>query len=106
MIKRVFGIFDIKAETYLNPFFESTTGQATRAFSDAVNSRDHPFGRHPNDFSLRELGTFDTDSGVFVCHRQPIHVAEAIQFMNIAKLQRDTDMFGSDSVDPKTGEIL
>lgn len=106
MIKRIFGIFDIKAEVYLNPFFETTTGQATRAFSDAINQPDSPFGRHPNDFSLRELGTFENESGVLVSHRQPIHVAEAIQFINIRKLRQDTDMFGSDSVDPKTGEIL
>ncbi len=85
MIKRVFGIYDIKAETYLTPFFESTTGQATRAFSDAINSPDHPFGRHPNDFTLRELGTFDSDSGLIESHKHPIHVAEATQFINISR---------------------
>ena len=82
MIKRIFAVFDNKAAAYLLPFYEGTTGQATRLFSDAVNREDTPFSRHPNDFALLELGTWDDESGRTENHAQPIHVAHAVQFVN------------------------
>lgn len=101
MIKRIFAVYDNKGECYLTPIFEITTGSATRSFADAVNTPDHPFGRHPNDFALFEIATWDDSDANIIRHLQPIHVAEAIQFINIARVPTtEPSLF-----DSETGEL-
>ncbi|AXH75124.1 MAG: nonstructural protein [Microviridae sp.] len=65
MILKAFGVFDIKAEVFGPPFFMSTNGEAVRAFKDLANNRDSTVGRHPEDYRLMRLGTFDSEKGAF-----------------------------------------
>ncbi|UOK21015.1 nonstructural protein [Chifec microvirus UA13_19] len=64
MILRTFSIFDIKSETFSPPFFMSTAGEAIRAFKDLVNDSSTSIGRHPEDYRLMCLGTFDNHKGL------------------------------------------
>lgn len=64
MKKIYFAVFDEKAKIYSGPFLEVTEGTAIRAIEDAIKSPDHPFARHPSDFSLHRLGVFDDATGV------------------------------------------
>ncbi len=59
----IFSVFDEKAEAFLPPFFLPTVGMAVRSFSECVNDREHMFGKHPSDYTLFELGSFDDSSG-------------------------------------------
>lgn len=83
MIKKAFTVFDEKASVFMLPFFETTIGQATRAFSDAVNTDDHPFNRHPGDYTLFEIGTYDDNSGNFTNLDTPRSLGLALQFLGI-----------------------
>lgn len=65
MKHNVFSIYDSKANAYLPPFFLPTVAMAVRAFSDCVNSDDHQFGKHPSDFTLWHLGTWDDATCVY-----------------------------------------
>ena len=65
MIKKVFTVYDDKSEAYLQPFFLDTVGQARRAITDCVNDVNHQFCKHPSDYTLFELGTFDDSTGEF-----------------------------------------
>jgi hypothetical protein len=77
----MFTVFDSKAETYMPPFFVPSKGLAIRAFEDCVNSEDHHFGKHPSDYTLFELGSFDTDTGLFKTpDRNP--VGNGVEFIN------------------------
>lgn len=67
MISKVFAIRDIKAEAFDKPFFLSTVGQAVRAFSDEVERSDSMLHKHPDDYTLFELGEYDDSFGTFVC---------------------------------------
>ena len=69
MIHCIFSVYDAKAEAYLPPFILPKTEMAQRVFSDCVNSEDHQFGRHPADYTLFHLGTFDDITGEFEPHR-------------------------------------
>lgn len=66
MIQKVFGVYDSKAEAYLQPWFAITAGAAIRAFSDAVNEGKSPLCKHPEDYILYELADFDDATGDFV----------------------------------------
>lgn len=59
MILKVFAVRDMKAEAFLQPFFSPSVGSALRAFSDAVNDKQCPFNKHPGDYVLYEIGSYD-----------------------------------------------
>lgn len=56
---KVFAVRDMKALAYLQPFFSPSVGSALRAFGDAVNDTNCPFNKHPEDYVLFEIGTYD-----------------------------------------------
>ncbi len=72
MIRRVFTVYDNKAEMFMTPFFEITKGQAIRAFQDVTHNKDHAFNRHPDDYALFDLGTYDDNSGQFTNNKVPL----------------------------------
>ncbi|AXL14728.1 nonstructural protein [Microviridae sp.] len=63
MKTKAFAIYDSKTEAYLPPFFVEHAGSAIRSFTDACNKDDHEFGKHPEDYTLFELGEYDSDTG-------------------------------------------
>ena len=75
----IYSVYDSKAEAFLPPFFLPREEMAIRTFSDAVNSNDHQFGRHPEDYNLFRLGTFDDSSGELRSEITPIVVAYALE---------------------------
>lgn len=68
MILFVFAVRDRATDQFGNPMFLVSQGQAIRSFSDEVNRRepDNQLNKHPDDYDLYLLGTFDTGTGVFV----------------------------------------
>lgn len=79
MIFKLFSIYDEKARAYLPPFILPERGQAIRIFTDCVNSNDHQFGKHPSDYTLFELGTFDDSSSEI--SRQRSAVGNGVEFI-------------------------
>lgn len=60
----VIGIFDRKAQIFISLEPTSSTAVAVRQFQEQVcKNTESPFHKWPADFSLWELGTFDTESG-------------------------------------------
>lgn len=64
MTQQVFTVYDSKAEQYLAPFVTNTVGVAERMFSELVNQDGHQFNRHPEDYTLYRIGTFDSHDAV------------------------------------------
>ena len=62
MKKPMFAVYDNVAKMYLTPFVETTDGTAVRAIQDAMKG-DHPFAKHPEDFTLSRLGLYDEELG-------------------------------------------
>ena len=80
---KVFTVYDNKAEAYLQPFFMRTKGEAIRAFADSVNDPNHMFNRHPEDFTLFELGEFDSAKALFSCGLAPASLGTAIEWYQV-----------------------
>lgn len=69
MVLKMFAVFDTKADFFGQPFFEQEEASAIRAFGDAVNDGSNPnnqWYKHPEDFQLYLLGTFDNLTGEIV----------------------------------------
>ena len=63
----IVAVYDRQSAAYMTPMFFATTGQAIRSFADEVNRKDESLiTRHPEDFSMHELGSFDPSDGRFV----------------------------------------
>lgn len=65
MISKVFSIRDTKAEAFLPPFMAPATGHALRSFMDACSDPNSTFYKHPDDFMLYEIATFDDSTAVY-----------------------------------------
>lgn len=66
MILKVFACRDMKAQAFLQPFFSPTIGSAVRAFGDACGETGSPFNKHPGDYVLYEIGSFDDSTAALV----------------------------------------
>lgn len=69
-------IRDRAANVYGQPFFSMSVGVAIRSFQDEVNrsAPDNNLNKHPEDFDLYQLGSYDDNSGLFDTG-QPVQVA-------------------------------
>lgn len=81
MIYKVYSVFDSKIEAYLQPFFMQAKGQAIRGFSDLVNDKNHVFGKHPEDYCLFELGSYDDSSAKFDLNKNPLSIGVGVEFL-------------------------
>lgn len=91
----VMSAYDKKARAYLTPFFVTHVDVAVRTFTSAVNDPTHPgmINKHPEDFCLYHLGTFDDDTGHFNLTAAPVVVCEAAALrkpMQLAVPQKGT----------------
>ncbi len=72
-VLKAFSIHDTKAEAWTNPIFANSNGAALRSFTDACRNPESDFGRHPEDYSLFYVGTFDDQSGELTGDN-PVHL--------------------------------
>lgn len=76
-----FAIYDDKAACFNTPFFQPTTGLATRSLEDLVNDSNTRVNRHPGDFKLYKIGTYNDSSGKLESDAEPTFVANASDFL-------------------------
>ncbi|QCQ84585.1 nonstructural protein [Blackfly microvirus SF02] len=72
-------VFDSKVGAYTPPFCVKTQGEAIRSFTDACSDDKLPFAKHPGDYRLFLLASFDDISGVVTpCNPVPLIGADEI----------------------------
>ncbi len=58
----MFSLYDTKLEGFMRPFFLQTRAVAIRAIIDLAKNAQEEASKHPEDYCLYELGTFDDHS--------------------------------------------
>lgn len=84
---KMFSVFDVKAAVYGAPFFMPNAAVAIRTFVDNVN-QDHPnnnWFKHPEDFTLYHLGTFDDSLGTVQSLEHPVPLCTAASVKKAVK---------------------
>lgn len=73
MPKVIVSLKDTAVQVFITPFVAGSNAQAVRSLRDAVNdvSADSDVRRHPEDFELYQLGSYDEETGI-VCATNPI----------------------------------
>jgi len=79
MLNKVFTVYDSKVACYMQPFFAQTTASAIRLWSDTCNDEKSIFAKHPADYTLFELGSFDEEKGQFENLSTPLNLGTALQ---------------------------
>lgn len=60
---RMYSIFDIKAQWYMSPTTIRNDEEAKRMFGDLAADERLEIGKHPEDFLLVRVGTFNNETG-------------------------------------------
>ena len=84
-VTKVYAVLDIKLGEYLSPMHFASPGVAERALNNAVNAKEGEFASHPADFALYELGSFDSVTGKFDNHPNPVHIVNAISLVRTSE---------------------
>lgn len=61
--KNLYAIIDTASGVYDGPFKGLSDGQMIRTFTDIAVDPEHPVGKHPEDFSLIKVGTWNEGTG-------------------------------------------
>lgn len=76
----IYAIRDDQVDAYAQPFFSPTNGSALRAFADHVNEAGTAANKHPRDFSLYHLGTYDEHTGQ-ITGTKPTRIGTANEYV-------------------------
>lgn len=79
MIYKMFSVFDNAAKAFYPPFYQRSTAEAIRSFSDSVRDTKHVFCAHPEDYTLFEVGAFDDSNCQLVGLDPPHRVMLAVE---------------------------
>lgn len=81
MTLNVYAVYDKKVG-YLTPTYDTNDATASRNFAYAMSKTDSVFGFQPSDFSLYQVGTFSTDSGLLIAVTPPKFIMEGADAAN------------------------
>lgn len=96
MILQVVSIKDAVTGAYSQPSFVLTTSQAVRSFQDMCEDTNSNLHKHPADYELMHIGTFDDELGVLtpltaevngVTAYSPRSIARAIDCVSLTPVQ-------------------
>jgi len=80
MLLVVCAIRDSAVAAYSRPFVVPAVGMAVRGFGDEVSRQDSEMFKHPSDYELFEIGTFDEESGKMVSYDHPRSLARGADY--------------------------
>jgi len=83
MITKMYCVFDKKAKIYNPPVFLHNTAVACRAFGELANNPDHQYGKHPGDYELWEVGTYDDGCGLTCPLEDKTHVIDFADLVGV-----------------------
>ncbi len=81
MLHKIFSVYDSKVEAYLQPFFLNNNATAIRAITDCLSDSSHTFARHPQDYVLFDLGTFNDSSATWELLAAPNSLGVLIEYL-------------------------
>lgn len=61
----IFTIYDNKSETYFQPFYMLNQAMALRQFADMSNDENSNIQKHPEDYSLWHIGSWNDQDALF-----------------------------------------
>lgn len=79
---KMFAVRDAKSAVFLMPQVYINEATAIRAFQDGCSEPKSAWAKHPEDFTLFLLGTYDESTGLLTPAVQPVSLACALDFVS------------------------
>jgi len=86
MLLTVCAIYDTAISTWLPPLYFRNKGEALRWFADTANNSDSKLAKHPGDYTLFDVGTWDDDKCKFDLLLTPVALGKAIEYVKALPL--------------------
>lgn len=103
----VFSIYDSAVGAYARPFFCASIGEAARMFEDLCTDQNTNVNKHPEHFSLWQIGSFDDSDAELSPAVTPVCIGKAheiISARNQAHIQSIREVVGYQGDEPKAQE--
>lgn len=84
LIQSMYAVYDLKAESFSQPFFAVNDAVASRIFVDGVRDPEVPVGRNPGDYQLMRVGVWNQDKGLVAGTDAPIPVLTGLEAAKLA----------------------
>lgn len=97
---KCYAVLDAKISDFHLAIFDIEDAGAIRQFSDAVNDNKTKWNRHPEDYSLWFVGTFDTSKGM-MAGDIPVNLVNATACMSLKNNVPQLDLFGKNNDEAK-----
>lgn len=81
----VFSVYDSKAQAFAQPFVSSNESVAKRDFATAANDPASVLNMHPTDYSLHQVGEWDSSLGVLTPVNPSVNFGLAASFITVPK---------------------
>jgi len=65
MILQAYSVKDSVSGVWSQPLFFEGNGSMIRSFTDIVNDKNQPIGKHPDDYAVYRIAAFDDSNGEF-----------------------------------------
>lgn len=66
MLLEIFAMYDRATQAYMQPVYSQSKGEIIRSLSDLIMNNEHAFAKHPEDYTLFKIGTYEEQSGEIV----------------------------------------
>lgn len=81
MLFGVFAIYDSGISTWLTPLYFRNKGEAIRWWAEVCNNPEAKISKHPADYTLFEVGTWNDDNNSFNLLAAPVKLGLALEFV-------------------------
>lgn len=79
---QVFSVHDGAVDAFMQPFYARSKAEALRMLTDTAQDPGSQFAKHPEDFALFHLGTYDDQVGGFELLGAPDHVISVLSLIS------------------------
>lgn len=93
-------VYDAAINEFMQPFYVRTEDECKRMIFSSL-SEESNLSRHPQDYTVYQLGEFDTSLGVFSCH-DPMCLMSS---QELVVFQRSLKNGGQPHVDPRQVDL-
>nr|QJB19254.1 MAG: nonstructural protein [Microvirus sp.] len=76
----VYSVYDAAVKAFAPPFYARSAGEAIRSFSQLATDTNSNVSRHPTDFVLFGLGSYDDATGLFASN-EPMRLISASEIL-------------------------
>jgi len=76
----VYSVYDSKVGAYMTPFFMRSNGEALRAFIEIASDPQTSICKHPEDFTLFHIGSWDSSDASYDSELAPKSLGVALEY--------------------------